>query len=530
MEKEKKRRRKFAPFSNTPVNVKSAILFVMMLLSVATIWGAMVRTIIITQREKYKQMEHTVVNASEQIVNLSIESAVSIAKNIYTNEAIYDFLNKKYSSEAEYYAAYYPLQRNTALNIAETNIVKSCTIYTANPTILAGGGIKKLDTAVNDYWYKYFKELNKSTVLCIDQSKNEFILIRKLDYYTLETGDCYLCLEMNSKVISEFADSLDFDGELYIMSGNHLLYTSDKDASSSENISISQDFECVTRNYYTVDIEFYSRSRKKGFMDFILLNKELMILLLIIIILSLVISRMIAMGVKRRVKAAIAEYRALGIIQHTKKGKNGRDEIGTLLDICCDMSKKLQLNGSEFKKRGDKLMRRESDYASLFTTAMRLDAELYMRENYPSIQIDDEEEYFYIYQEAELMAKVADRFGASFSATPIPQDKWHVPAYSFALIAADIFCHYNGVSSNILVTENTAVISFESNESLSNEDLLKFSAIFEDGDISVDYSFDRSYRYNPYLRLKHCLGNRIELEIPFRDRLRLVFTLKTYIE
>ena len=88
MEKEKKIRRKFAPFSNTPVSIKSALLVIMMLLSVATIWGAMVRTILITQREKYRQMEHTVVTASEQIVNLSVESAVSIAKNIYTNEAI----------------------------------------------------------------------------------------------------------------------------------------------------------------------------------------------------------------------------------------------------------------------------------------------------------------------------------------------------------------------------------------------------------------------------------------------------------
>ena len=239
MENEKRIRRRFAPFSNTPVGIKNAILVVMMLLAVLTIWGSMVRTIKLTQKEKYRQMEHTVVTASEQIVNLSVESAVSIAKNIYTNETIYDFLNEHYSSEAEYYAAYYPLQRNTALNIAETNIVKRCTIYTKNPTVLTGGGIKKLDTAVNDYWYKYFKELNKSTVLCIDQEKNEFILIRKLDYYNLETGDSYLCLELNSKVISEFADSLDFDGELYIMSGNHVLYTSDKECLHRRNDRLS---------------------------------------------------------------------------------------------------------------------------------------------------------------------------------------------------------------------------------------------------------------------------------------------------
>ena len=460
-------------------------------------------------------------------MNLSVVSTVSIAQNIYTNEAIYDFLNERYPSEAEYYAAYYPLQRNTALNIAQTNIVKSCTIYTSNPTVLSGGGIRKLDTAVNDYWYKYFKELNKSTVLCIDQDKNEFILIRKLDYFNLDTGECYLCLEMNSKVISDFADSLEFDGELYIMSGNHILYSSDKDASTSESISISQDFDCITRNYYTVDVEFYSRSHKKGFKEFVELNKPIMLVLLGIIIFSVLTGRMLAMGMKRRIKAAMAEYKAIGIIQHTKKGRNGRDEIGMLLDICCDMSEKFQKSGKEFKRRNASLIQKETDYASLFTTAMRLDAELAMREKYPGISSNSNAEDISLSQEAELIEEVAEKYGARFSTTPIPPEKWSVPAYSFALIAADVFKHYNNVSSNILVTEKTAVISFESSDVPSKDDVLKLSAIFEDSDISDEYSFNRNYRFNPYLRLKHCLGGRVELEIPFRDRLRLVFTIKT---
>lgn len=526
MENEKRIRRRFAPFSNTPVGIKSSILVVLMLLSVMTIWWSMVRTISLTQKEKYKQMEYTVVTGSEQIVNLSVESAVSIAKNIYTNEAIYDFLNEKYSSSAEYYAAYYPLQRNTALNIAETNIVKSCTIYTQNPTVLTGGSIKKLESAENDYWYKYFKEINKSTVICIDQSKNAMILVRKLDYFSLDTGDSYLCLEMNAKVISEFADNLDFDGELYIVSGSYVLYSSDRNVSSSEMIDINQDFECLTRNYYTMDIEFYSCSHKRGFGDFIAINKQLMILLVGIVILSVFTGRLLSMGIKRRVKAAMAEYKAIGIIQHTRKGKNGKDEIGMLMDICCEMSEKLQLQGTESRQRSDSLIRRESDYASLFSTAMRLDAELAFTEKYPDIRLEDiSDEFIPLSKEAELIEKIAEKFGGKFSASPVSDGNWMVPAYSFALIAEDLFNHFDDVSSNILVSGNTAVLSFESSEAPPSDFLLKLDAIFEDNDISHEYSFDRSYRFNPYMRLKHCLGDMIDLEITYRDRLRLVFTV-----
>ena len=60
--------------------------------------------------------------------------------------------------------------------------------------------------------------------------------------------------------------------------------------------------------------------------------------------------------------------------------------------------------------------------------------------------------------------------------------------------------------------------------------MLKLDAIFEDNDISHEYSFDRSYRFNPYMRLKHCLGDMIDLEITYRDRLRLVFTINADTE
>ena len=60
----------------------------MTVLAVLLVWAAMLNTISKTQKSKYGQMEQTAVTVSEQIVNMTVENAVSIAKNIYTDESI----------------------------------------------------------------------------------------------------------------------------------------------------------------------------------------------------------------------------------------------------------------------------------------------------------------------------------------------------------------------------------------------------------------------------------------------------------
>lgn len=526
MDKEKKRAFSLAPFSNTPVSLKFAVMVIMLIMSVMLIWTAMVRTISLTQKEKYKQMENTAVTAAEQVMNMSVESAVSIAKNIYTNDTVYEFLNTKYSSSAEYYEAYYELQRNTAMNVAETNIIKNCVIYTQNPTILSGGDIKSLSLATNEYWYKKFMEMGKSTLLCIDPDKKEIILVRKLDYMAVDEGESYLCVNLNTKVITEFSDNLGFDGELYIMSGSYLLYSSDKSIESAEQVDIDQFFECLTRNYYTTDINFYSCATKKGLRDFVILNQKLLILLLAIIVVAVMVGHLFSSGIKKRTKRAVTTFKNTGSIDYLEKGRNGRDEIGKLLDIYSDMTEKLLRKGSEFQISSDSLMRKNSDYATLFSTAMRLDAELAIADKYPEIKVRSDKQLFPLSEEADLMSKLALKLDKNFRSTPIYDEKLFVPAYSFVLISEDFFRNFNGSSVDISVTDNSAAITFESSSAADQGDILKLRAIFEDNNISNEYSFDKNYRFNPYLRIKHCLGSSIDLEIIDDDKLRLIFTLK----
>ncbi len=522
-----KRIKNAPPFSNAPILLKFVLLDLMLILAILTVWVAMLRTISVTQKEKYKEMENTVITAAEQITNMSVESAVSIAKNLYTNDAIYSFLNTSYASPSAYYEAYYPLQKNTALNTADTNIVRECIIYTENPTISNGGSLQKLDSARNEYWYKSFQSMNKPTILCFDTEKNTFILVRKLDYLNLETGESYLCLTLNPNILQQFADNLGFDGQLYVMSNSNLIYSSDKSVDSIENIVIGPDFSGRTRNYYTSDIEFYSCANKKGIKDFLAVNKDLMVCLGVVIATILFFNHIISFSIIKRITPAVNEFRVTGSMISLRDKNNGKDEVGRLLDVCSDMSERMLLKGSEYQISSDTLVRKESDYDELFTKAMRIDAELAIMSGMPEIHSSLNDEYFFLSEEAGLIKQTAEKYGAAFACDDMGSD-WKVPAYAFALIAADAFTNFKCEAVGIYVHSPKAAVVFMGRYIPNQAELLKLRAIFEDVSVSKEYAFDRNYRYNPYLRLKHCMGASVNIEINEKNKFRLAFILDKY--
>ncbi|MDO4862979.1 MAG: hypothetical protein Q4A05_02315 [Ruminococcus sp.] len=521
--KEKKRRSSL--LSNLPVMLKFIFMDIMLIAAVTLVWTSMLRSVKLTQREKYKQMENTAINATADVMNLTVETAVSIAKSIYTNGNIYTFLNTEYASASEYYSVYYPLQENTALNIADSNVIRSCIIYTSNQTVLTGGQIRKLSDAKDQFWYTYFVKTKKPTVLCIDPDTSNIILVRKLDYQNLKTGESYICMYIEPSALSTFADDFGFDGELYVMSGGKLIYSSNKDASSAEDIVIGPDFECIQRNYYTTEIEFYSCSAKMGLKDFVSENVGVLVCLLAVTLAALIVSMVMAANMKRRIRGAVREYVSTGRMSSLTEKNSGRDEVGQLLEACGRMSEQLETAGSEFKQHSDSLVRKSGEFDSLFATAMRLDAELTVSERLPDLKSYNSEEYFPLAFEAELLKKTALKFGGAYSGS-VGDTDIKVPAYSLVLIAGDAFRELGADSVTVAVTGDRAEIRFEGEKSPRSTDVLKLCAIFEDDSVSSEYAFDRSYRFNPYLRLRHCLGSRAELEINGKNRLRLVIRIK----
>jgi hypothetical protein len=519
----KKKKRAF--FSGLSVMKKFAFLDLLLVIAVAIICSSMISIISSISGKNYNALEKTAVTATEQLTTMTVETAVSIAKNIYTNEPIYTFLNKRYKSSSEYFEEYYPLQENTALNIADVNIVRKCTIYTSNDTITPGGTVRFIDEAKSESWYKTIKDLDKSTILSIDPKNHSLILVRRMDYISLDTGESYICLEFNMSIINDFAKSLDFDGQFYIISGNDLLYSNDDEIEDASEISITPEFECITRNYYTFDVNFCSCANKKSIMDFLLSQKMLLPSIVIIFLLVSVLGILMAKGIDSRITPVIKKYRESGDASELKQGENGKDEIGQLLDICAEMTERLNKHDTVSSENNASLLKKSTEYNSLYATAMRLDSELAVVDKVSELRMNDISEYIQIGREVELLGKLAKKMGAEYDCTGIENFRRNVPAYSLVLVLADLFTNYGGLSLKVRGSEKAAEIIFTGKSPVNSFDWLKINAIFEDSDISGVYAFNRNNRYNPYYRLKHCLGNSADVVFDKSDDHKVIFKI-----
>jgi hypothetical protein len=126
-----------------------------------------------------------------------------------------------------------------------------------------------------------------------------------------------------------------------------------------------------------------------------------------------------------------------------------------------------------------------------------------------------------------MLEQLAEKRSAQFVCEELPDGQWLVPAYSLVLIADGIFQRFIDPTVRILQSdEETVCVTFESPVQPKSTESLKLRAIFEDNNVSEVYDFTRNYRFNPYMRLKACLGDSADIELTDKNLFRLVIKLK----
>lgn len=501
--------------SDLTLKTKMSIISVLAVISSCVAVIAMLRGIYISQEQKHSDMQKTIVTASEQLMEMTIESGVNIAKSIYINENIYSFLNTEYGSSSEYYDAFYNLKHNNPMSIADTNIINKYIVYTENPTILTGGNISSFTPVLNADWYQEYRKLDKPMILYIDSKTGVVSIIRRLDFQNLKTGESCLKLDLNMKLLSDYCDSLDFNGELYIINGGSLIYSNVPDI-DIENTGINPDFECYIKNYYTADIEYYAYENRTSAITFVRENLVFIIVFIAVLLIMIISGQVFTANIKKRLQRSANELMKEN--KHYDNSGNGTDEIGEFIDICTKVAEKLAARNSDYRRTNEEFQQTNSRYSELFATAMRLDAELAVYEKYPSVC----RKYSgYITFEEEISNICHVTRNITFSG----KNDIKVPAYALMMIAEDLLD--KSLSVSIIQNENNATITFSRDTVHEPAKILKIYAIFEDSDITDEYSFTQSNPCNAYMRLVHCFGNRVSVKINNRNNFTLCITINS---
>ena len=208
--KKYKKKNKGNLISNIKINTKLILIFLIFVLSLSFVFIIMIRDLSKSDEKYKKEMEETTISAVEQYINTSIDNVVSIANTLYTNSTLYEFLNKNYDTSTEYYDAFYQIKKNNSLSVAESQNITKYTIYTENKTILSGGNFSSSLNS-SEEWYNYFVKANKPMIIYCDQQENKMSLIRKLDFYTLNSGNCYLKIDINLNLMHDYFNNINFN-------------------------------------------------------------------------------------------------------------------------------------------------------------------------------------------------------------------------------------------------------------------------------------------------------------------------------
>lgn len=514
---------------NYILNMKKRTRTNLIILIVVTLIAAfdfvLIKNISDSEKKHESELEQTIITSSEQYINSFIENIVSIGKSIYTNSNIYDFLDKNYDSALEYYDAFYELENNKYLVTAENSGIKKYTVYTDNPTVLNGGNIMNLSDSKNEKWYIQFQKLGKPMILFCNKDTKTFSIIRKLDYYNLQTGESYLKLDINNDSIQNTLSKFEFEGKLYIMSDGMLFYSNQSDIQDSD-VNISQDYVCYTQNYYSADMEFFAHADENAFLNSLRQNFIIEIVFLIILAAGITMLSFIIKSYMIRIKKSVSFYDENRSFTGFPKEYIGNDDLGQLYMHCISLSDKLTLKQHEYERCRDALIKRSSCLNELLIYALSLDSVSSFIMRYPSDKYSygDFTERIPLEKELQILYSL-EKYGLKVSADKnLDFKNLYILPFSLACAAAYFMEYDKNINLNIECCRGFLVFDIKTECRFPQSKALKFHAVFENS-FQQDISFKSGYEYNPFIRLKKYYASAVSEMISEKNGFKLTIKI-----
>ena len=513
--------------SSIKINYKVGFIFVCIAVCgvVLALWAYNVGTTLIDEN-KYES-EKMISSAAEEYINTEIESMVSIAKTVYTNEALYEFLNTRYKDSVDYFDKYYDFSQSRFLVITENSSIKQFKIYTANSSVLNGGNIGKLDSVENEDWYQRFRELDRDMIIYCSNDQKNLSLIRKLDFKRVHTGEALIKIDFNPATLQTKFMDMYFDGKLYITSGGTVLYSNQKDRTLPPKEELSKYCE-QSRNFYTCDISFHVCSAEKNILSVVWIPVAPFYLALIASSLLLVV--LMITDLKNRILE-------VGHICADKKKASldrnridfGKDEISTLYK---DVNNTLiDLNRLTYEKNNFKTF--INDY-KIKTNDVILSALNYETRIKFGIETEGEvSEPVTLDEELLNLSRLLDQFKEreyfkySLLSDTTSTVKNVIP-YSLSAVALHV-AQYNGTGSEVEIDvrehDECFSIRFYKKTEFSSADMLRLRAIFEPESAKSLPSYESEAEFNSYVRLSRFYLDNITLNINSKEELDFEFII-----
>ena len=308
--------------------------------------GVLVYIAIRTEAAEQQHSMEKVASAVQYNLNNSIELIDAIAKNIYTNEYIEEYLNRKYASKYDYVVAYHDFMKATLLHNGIGMENSTITLYADNDTIINGGGVGRMSAIENTEWYQAIEQskdnailyfyYDKESVSTIDV-KRKIVYVRRLDYFGNRRCKKILKIEFDYNNMIRNMTKMNYNYPVYICLGDNIVLSND------EHNSASVDFEPFRYqkevgyrkafSIYGVDLQINVLRQKFNFWSFFADNFVIiLIMVLISVLLPWLLMREINISFTRRFEMLSDVFESVDKEQLKRLEQiDGNDEITKLM-------------------------------------------------------------------------------------------------------------------------------------------------------------------------------------------------------
>lgn len=307
----------------------------------------------------------------------TVETNSNLATSVYLNRKMNDFLNKRYLSEYDYYAAYYDYIDGSFFETLSEVDGKKVTVYVDNATIVNGNYFHRMNNEFYGYeWYKKYIDSGRNDALLIvyDDTKvtnatkrRDIMYVKRLNS-SLNPGSAkILTIENNySNMVAGLKD-LKCEYPVYVCQDGRIILTNTQETSYTEDFEIFSHYDRVgaQRDFtiYGTPITVYVLKEETYLWDILLENRAIIIAMLAVsILLPIFMMNAIEKSVTVRIQNLEKTFRN----QDSENFKEiddteGRDEIGSLMRSYNEMARtNNELIQTAYK---DKLREQESNIA-----------------------------------------------------------------------------------------------------------------------------------------------------------------------
>ncbi len=308
--------------------------------------------------QRYQRMSESV----KYSIQSAIDRTIYGINDIYTSLDIFNFLETKYETEADFYRAYTQLPQRFMMHGKEGQNIIASTAYADNGTIVNMPEFARLEVAWGEQWFQDFLEADKKLLLYTyydedkkpdakkGDTKRVISLIRKLDYYGSIGCAKIIKHDLNYTAIAQDIIKANYSDQVYVCDGDKILFDNVNYINGmKEYQNLSNEIKSTaavkeTINLYGTSWDIYIVGEKLTVSGYL---QDSAGALSILILVNLLLPVAVMLGVSRSMSARILSLgEHLDMVKEEKfieiEPVRGKDEISKLMGNYNLMVKKMK--------------------------------------------------------------------------------------------------------------------------------------------------------------------------------------------